>query len=45
LTDFHGNEAKKNFERKIPKWLTKKTELFKIANSPNIFAKISGIGP
>ena len=40
LTDFHGDEAKK-----IQNGRLKKTELFKITNSQNIFVKISWIGP
>ena len=46
LTNFQEDEAKKNFfEKKNPKWLTQKTEFFKIANSQYCFVKISWISP
>ena len=47
LTNFHGDEAKKNFflKKKIQNGRLKKTEFFKIANSQKIFVKISWIGP
>jgi hypothetical protein len=42
-----GMKQKKRFKKKSKsKWPTrKKTEFFKIANSQNIFVKISWIGP
>ena len=47
LTDFHWDEAKKIFfvKNKFKMAHLKKNEIFKIANSQNNFAKISGIGP
>ena len=47
-TDFHENEAKKNFflEKKKSKMaIFQKWPFFKIANSQNFFVKISQIGP
>ena len=35
----------KKIQKKISKWPTQKTEIFKIANSQTFFAKISQIGP
>ena len=47
LTDFHGNEAKKNFflKNKIQNGRLKKSAFFKTANSQYFFVKISWIGP
>ena len=46
LTDFHGNEAKKNFFGGFffSKWMTPKNLDFQTANSKTIFANILGIG-
>jgi hypothetical protein len=33
------------FEKKNPKWQTKKTEFFNSANSQKVFSKNSWIGP
>jgi hypothetical protein len=46
VTDFHGNEAKKNFFRKKSQnGRLKKTEFFKVTSSQKNFVKISWIGP
>ena len=46
MTDFHGDEAKKNYfvAKKIQNGRLKKTEFFKIANSQIFFVKITLIG-
>ena len=45
LTDFHGDEAIKIFEKKIQTGRLKKTEFFKTANSQYFIVKILEIGP